>query len=146
MFWVQHLSNNAEVFECLEEKVIRVYGKVHVTNYAFTLCLCMYTDNWKSDDLILAITNTPEKYHAYIQRALAQANADIMKMQKYGISVKGSVDLKFTNEILNLNACLSTFARAFCQYPTLKYLLVDLDFVWKKSDLSFGELARFGNR
>ena len=42
-------------------------------------------------------------------RTIAQTNADIMKMQKYGISVKGNsvsvefiicADLKFTNEIL----------------------------------------------
>ena len=67
MFRVQHLPDNEEVFECLEEKVIRVLvnlpdletdkvkikisgdmtcmGKcIHVSNYAFA----MYTDNWKS--------------------------------------------------------------------------------------------------
>ena len=155
LFDVKRLPLNEGVYEDLESKLVRVLealpnfdeGKVtvkisgdgtsmgkriHVTNYVFSV----FTDNWRSDDLILVIANTPEKYSS-IQAALRYVASEICDIQQRGVSVKGKLvevkfivcaDLKFTNEMLGLNACSSTYACAWCKCPSSHYSQVHVDY------------------
>ncbi len=139
-FEVQQLENGKGVQKRLEKKLQRVIesawpvetdqlivkitgdgtmmgSRLHITNFGF----CVITDKWSSEDMILAITQMPEKYDC-IKEAMKDVVHDTLHLKS--VTVRGKVfslkyvicaDLKFTNIILGLGACNSDYCCAWCK-------------------------------